>query len=411
LIDCAIHGTQGQMTMDFLSATSANSDLLFSATLRPQSQLDELSNRALTKGIDLYMDKKYKEATSEFQRAVGLSPQGQYATDASNYLANAYLKLGKTEKAIDAYRQSMTIDPFNDEPHVTLGNLFYSLGRHEEAAKEYKAAVSIYPSATSYYSLGQAYLELEQYGLAEEQFNTVNRLAPAHGSGDFGIGLVRSREERFDDAINSFKTAISKKSDFYDAYAEMGYAYADLGEMDQAQEIVDFLDKQSSGLGDSLSSYMYEVDPPKFSMAYSTDFFYKKSANTTVAALDAYLTDPNASKTFTMKFVFDKEMDRESVENTLNWGISRSSGSGPGEAYNFGLPVADTEITPPSYPDHVYYDADALTAVVTFSLKQNDSGNGTIDPSHIEFSFTGKDAFGYKMSPSGDQYRGFNGIA
>ena len=30
----------------------------------------------------------------------------------------------------------------------------------------------------------------------------------------------------------------------------------DLGEMDQAQEVVDFLDKKSSGLGDSLSSYM-----------------------------------------------------------------------------------------------------------------------------------------------------------
>jgi tetratricopeptide (TPR) repeat protein len=397
--------------MDLLSSSAANADLMFAATIQPQSQLDELSKRALTKGIDLYMDKKYKEAASEFQRAVGLSPQGQYASDASNYLANAYLKLGKTEKAIDTYQQSMTIDPFYDETHVTLGNLYYSLGRHEEAAKEYKAAVKIYPSATSYYSLGQAYLELGQYRLAEEQFNTVNRLAPQHGSGDFGIGLVRSREERFDDAILSFKTAISKKSDFYDAYAEMGYAYADLGEMEQAQEIVDFLDKQSSGLGDSLSSYMYEVDPPKFSMAYSTDFFYKKSANTTVAALDAYLTDPNASKTFTMKFVFDKEMDRESVENTLNWGISRSTGSGPGEMYNFGLPVADTEIIPPSYPDHVYYDADALTAVVTFSLTQNDTANGTIDPSHIEFTFSGKDAFGYRMSPSGDQYRGFNGIA
>jgi Flp pilus assembly protein TadD len=357
LIDCAIHGTQGQMTMDFLSATSANSDLLFSATLRPQSQLDELSNRALTKGIDLYMDKKYKEATSEFQRAVGLSPQGQYATDASNYLANAYLKLGKTEKAIDAYRQSMTIDPFNDEPHVTLGNLFYSLGRHEEAAKEYKAAVSIYPSATSYYSLGQAYLELEQYGLAEEQFNTVNRLAPAHGSGDFGIGLVRSREERFDDAINSFKTAISKKSDFYDAYAEMGYAYADLGEMDQAQEVVDFLDKAILRACRQLEQLHVQGRSAQIFPGLLHRFFFSTHEHT-VAVLGCLPRPiPTRSKTFTMKFVFDKEMDRESVENTLNWGIGRSTGSGPGEMYNFGLPVADTEITPPSYPDHVYYDA------------------------------------------------------
>ncbi|WP_319409744.1 tetratricopeptide repeat protein [uncultured Desulfosarcina sp.] len=398
--------------MDLLSTSAANADLMFSATIQQQSQLDELSSRALTKGIDLYMDKHYKEAAREFQRAVGLSPQGQYSSDASNYLANAYLKQGKTEKAIDAYQQSVDLNPFRDDTHLTLGNLYFSLGRPKDAEKEYKAAVKLNPtSAKNNYSLGQAYLELEQYSSAENQFNVVKRLAPESGSGEFGIGLVRSREQRYEDAIQSFKTAIGKKSDFYDAYAEMGYAHADLGEMDQAKEIVDFLDKNSSSLADSLSSYMYEVDPPKFSLAYSTNFFKSKPMNTTVASMDAYLANPNASKTFTMKFVFDKEMDRESVENILNWGIGRSTGSGPGEMYNFGLPVADTEIMPPNYPDHVFYDAKAQTAVVTFSLTQNAAANGTIDPSHIEFTFTGKDAFGHKMNPSGDQFRGFDGVA
>jgi len=395
--------------MDLLSGV--NSDMLFSATIQQQSQLDELSNRALTKGIDLYMEKHYKEAAQEFQRAVGLSPQGAHATDASNYLGNAYLQLGKTEKAIDAYQQSIKINPFDDQPHITLGNLFYSLGRNSEAANEYQEAIRINPSSTNHYSLGQTYLAMEQYSMAEEQFNMVNRLNPEHGSGDYGIGLVRVGQQRYDDAIQSFKTAISKKTDFYDAYAEMGYAYADLGEMDQAQEIVDFLENESSDLADTLSQYMYKVDPPKFTLAYSSDFFIRKSMNTSVSSLDPYLEAPNASASFTMKFIFDKEMDRESVENILNWGIGRSTGSGPGEKYNFGLPVADTEIMPPSYPDHVYYDADSLTAVVTFSLTQNDNADGTIDPSHIEFTFSGEDKFGYKMNPEGDQFRGFDGVA
>ena len=397
--------------MDSLSVSGASTELLFSATIQQQSQLDELSNRALTKGIDLYIDKRYNEAAREFQRAVGLSPQGQYASDASNYLANAYLKLGKTEKAIDAYQQSIRIDPFRDDTHVTLGNLYFSLGRPKDAEKEYKAAVKLNPSATNYYSLGQAYLEMKQYGSAEQQFNVVKRLAPVSGSGEFGIGLVRSGQERFEDAIRSFQAAINKKGDLYDAYAEMGYAYADLGEMDQAQEIVDYLAKKSPSLSDTLSRYMYKVDPPKFAAAYSIDFLYKKSMNTPVAALDGYLAEPNASKTFTMKFVFDKQMDRESVENRLNWGIGRSTGSGPGQRYNFGLAVADTEIMPPDYPDHVYYDEKAQTAVVTFTLSQNAAGNGTIDPSHIEFTFSGKDQYGYKMNPSGDQFRGFDGVA
>lgn len=397
--------------MELFTDYSTSADLLFSATLQQQSSLDELSNRALTNGIDLYMNKHFEDAAKEFQRAIGLSPQGAYASEASNYLANSYLKLEKTEKAIDAYQQSIKIDPFRDDTHITLGNLFYSLGRYKESEAEYRAALKINPSATSHYSLGQAYLAMEDYGSAEKQFNIVKRLAPQHGSGDFGIGLVRSREQRYEDAIRSFKEAVGKKEDLYDAWAEMGYAYADLNEMDKAQEIVDFLDKNDTGLADTVSQYMYEVDPPKFTLAYSADFYYAQPMNTSVASLDAYLTAPDSSATFTMKFVFDKEMDRMSVENILNWGIGRSTGSGPGERYNFGLAIADTEIMPPSYPDHVYYDADALTAVVTFTLTQNSDADGTIDPSHIEFTFRGKDKFGHKMNPDGDQFRGFDGVA
>jgi tetratricopeptide (TPR) repeat protein len=386
-------------------------DSLFSATTQNQTQLDELANRALTNGIDLYMEKKYKDATKEFQRAIGLSPQGQYASDASNYLANAYLKLDKTEKAIDTYQQSIKLDPFRDDTHMTLGNLYFSLGRHEEAENEYREAIQLNPSPTNHYSLGQVLLKLDEYSSAERHFNIVKRMAPEHGSGDFGIGLVRSRQQRYDEAIRSFQTAIGKKKDLYDAYAEMGYAYADMGDMEKAQEMVDFLESKSASLAETLSLYIYEVDPPNFSTAYSTDFFVRRSMNTLFASFDAYLAEPNTSKTFSMKFVFDKDMNRESVENRANWTIGRASGSGPGERYNFGLPVADTEIAPSRLPDHVFYDAKTRTATVLFTLTQNEDGDGTIDPSHIEFSFSGKDKFGYKMNPAGDQYTGFKGIA
>ena len=112
-----------------------------------------------------------------------------------------------------------------------------------------------------------------------------------------------------------------------------------------------------------------------------------------------------------MKFQFDKEMDRESVENVLNWNIGRSTQSGPGQAYNFGRPIPDTETTLYPFPKHVYYDADNLTATVYFSIRQNEAGDATIDPNHIEFKFSGEDAYGYKMDPKYDQFMGFSGVA
>jgi len=395
--------------MDLVNSVAAEN--IFISTASQQSQLEELANRALSNGIDLYMRKDYEGAAKEFQRSIGLAPQSQYSVDASNYMANAYLQLNQTEKAIKAYKTSISLNPYRDDTHIMLGNLYFSENRYREAENEYKKAVRLNPTANNYYALGQACLELGQYNDAENQFNTVKRLTPDSPNGNFGLGLTYSRQGRFEDAIRQFKEAIGIEKDLYDVHTEMGYAYADLGQMDKAQEQVDYIEQERPGLAQMLSLYMYKVDPPKFMFAYSTNFMSLKSVKTQVSALDSYLANANTSKTFTMKFSFSKAMDRDSVEDRFNWKIGRASGSGPGQAYNFGLPVPSTEISIPPYPDYVFYDSEASTATVYFTIHQNASADGTIDPSHIEFKFNGKDQYGYTMDPERDQFSGFSKVA
>jgi hypothetical protein len=48
---------------------------------------------------------------------------------------------------------------------------------------------------------------------------------------------------------------------------------------------------------------------------------------------------------------------------------------------------------------------------VLFKVSQNSSANGTIDPSHINFSFSGKDVVGLSMDKSADMYSGFSKFA
>lgn len=394
--------------MDAISTDYTGS--LFVSTYNQQS-LDSLANTALTNGIDLYMREDYKGAVKEFQRSIGLSPESENSVDAANYMAMAYLQLGDTENAIKAYEKSVTLNPYLDDTRITLGNLYFSEERYDEAATSYKEAVRLNPDASNCFSLGQAYIYSGQYDLAENQFNTVRRLEPTRPNGNYGLGLVYSKQERYEDAIREFKEAISLNEDFYGAYAELGYAYADLGMIDEAREQKEFLEQNDYDLSETLSKYIFKVDPPKFVMAYSTDFIYSKSTNTLVSSLDTYLQNANTSKTFHMEFLFDKSMDRETVENRFNWTIKRSSGTEPGEAYNFGLPVPSTEIKISTYPDSVYYDSESLKATIKFTIAQNASADGTIDPSHIVFNFNGKDQYGYKMDIDYDEFSGFSGTA
>jgi tetratricopeptide (TPR) repeat protein len=385
---------------------------LFGAMTQQTNQLESLANSALTSGIDLYMKKNYEGAIKAFRRSVGLAPASPHSVSASNYMANAYLKLNDVEGAIKAYKTSINLDPFRDDTHITLGNLYYSQGRYVDAEKEYLDAVRLNPNDNNYYALGQVYLSQERLLDAEKQFEKVERLSPEKPNGKFGLGLTRSKQGRHLEAIGLFEDAIGIKNDFYDAYAEMGYAYADIGKMDKAQKLADFLEDKAPELSDTLSRYMYKTDPPKIMFAWSSSTFPFKATNRKqVGDIDAYLQNAGASKSFTMEFLFDKEMDRASVESIYNWSIKRSTLNGPGKAYNFGLPIPDTEINMPHYPDSVYYDVDKQTAVLRFTLTQNESANGTIDPSHIEFVFKGKDAYGLKMDPKADQFTGFSDFA
>ena len=101
-------------------------------------------------------------------------------------------------------------------------------------------------------------------------------------------------------------------------------------------------------------------------------------------------------------------MDPGSVENRFNWNISRASSGNIAETYNFGDEIPSTEVTLNPYPDFVIYNTDTQTATLGFTLRQNETADGTIDPSHIVFKFDGEDAYGVSMDEHGDEFSGFS---
>lgn len=395
-----------------MDTSQINGPDIFTYTLPQSGQLESLANSALSNGIDLYSKKNYEGAIKAFKRAIGLSPTSSYSVDAANYMAQAHLKLNDTQGAIDAYKKAIQMNPNRDDIHVSLGNLYFFEKRYQEAQQAYEQAVKLNPSAGNRFSLGQAYMYNGRYSDAENQFSQVQNLEPNKPNGFYGLGQNYAKQGLYDEAIIAFKKAIDLEQDFYDAYLEMGYAYSDSGQIDEAKEVLELLKDKAPSLVENLSNAISKSDPPKFMFVntVSSSFAYYLRAGTPVSALDAYLANANASKMFTMVFQFDKEMDRESVENVANWRIGRAVGSGPGQAYNFGIAILSTEVQMDALPISVYYDSTAMAATVKFNVQQNASADGTIDPAHIEFTFTGKDRFGVSMDPQKDQFTGFLGI-
>jgi tetratricopeptide (TPR) repeat protein len=399
-----------ELAMNISNSTYAAN--LFSATLTQSNGLESLASAALQRGIDAFVKKDYERAVQEFKRSVGLGRGASFAADAAQYLAMSYLQLGETDKAINAYKSAFEIDPYRDDIRIKLGNIYFAQGKHEEARAQYAEAVRLNPSTVNRYALGQSLIELGRFTEAEAQYNEIMRLAPGEAGGYLGMGISYGRQGKNEEAIRQFQQAINRDRGLYDAYVRMGYAFADMGDMKGAQRLVDRLEQlDQAGLADTLSRYMYKVDPPKMIFAQSgSSFPFSLGKGTPLVVLNNYLMNPGESKTLSIKLQFDKQMDRNSVENPSNWLIGRAVGHGPGQGYNLGLAVSPNEARLAPLPSAVTWDEKSLTATVYFTVTQNSAANATIDPSHIEFKFFGRDIYGLKMNPKFDQFTGFSGV-
>ena len=382
---------------------------LFDALTLQQNKLESLSNQFLQTGIDQYMQEDYTAAAKSFQAALSIAPSSSYSADTTQYLVQTYLKLEDTDKAIKTYEQAIERTPSDEQLQSALAQLLYAEDRYEESSAHYRAAMEINPSAENRYTYGESLLKINNYSEAEVQFNQVKRLEPESSAGDYGLGKMYAQTENYEKAIEHFKTSLELDPTFYDAQAEIGFTYADMGDIDEARNIQEQLQENDEDLSLTLKYYIDEKEPPQIAFAYATSSFpYNASKGYQVSAIDSYLENAGAERSVTMKFLFTKPMERGSVENTFNWSISRSSDINLAETYNFGDTIPETEIWLDPYPDYVLYDDDAQTATVGFTIRQNDTADGTIDPSHILFRFNGEDMYGVSMDPDADEYSGFS---
>lgn len=390
--------------------TAALTDNLFSAAGNRYTGMETLANQALTSGIGKFQQKDYEGAATDFKRAFGLSPYSSFAYEATKYASMAYQAIGDADSAIAVYEQAISVTQTDDRLHLELGNLLFGQDRYGEAIASYEEAVRIYDDSTNRFSLGQAYIRTGRYSDAENQFDKIiQRGGLAARNGYFGMGQALKSQQKYDKAIEQFELAIGKDREFYGAFEEMGYTYADAGKLDEARRIQEYLEDKDATAASLLGGYISKATSPKIMFAYADSTFpYFRAPKTQLAVIDEYLANADTQKSFSMVFQFNKEMDRESVENILNWSIERSGETTPGMRYNHGVAPADTEVDVPPLPTSVYYDPDKMTALVRFTLTQNATADGTIDPSHVVFSFNGRDADDNEMDAQYDQFMGFS---
>ncbi len=384
---------------------SAAADALFSVSDNAQAQRSQVALYAMNKAATYWSANKIDEAITEFKKVLGFDPQN---TDAYASLGKIYQAKGNTTEAIKYFKTAVQLDRTSVTAHNNLGNVYLQAKQYTDAEKEFKTSAKMDPlNPLADYTLGILYTQTERFGEAEAQFNKVAKVSPRDGNVPYSLGVLYNKMGRPEDAARQLEKALTLKKDFAAANYELGAAYIKLGETDKAAEQLSILDAKRSSLANDLS---YILNKPKMvymDAANNRGFNQLLGARTPLWMLDpTLLTAPDASKKVSVAIQFNNKMDIASIMNPANWEISRAK-STEGGYYNNSMPAPGSEVSIAKRPYSVTYNSETQQASVTFTVQQNAAGDATIDPSHLVFKFSGKDASGRQMDTAGDQIDGY----
>ena len=152
------------------------------------------------------LDWNWVEAAAEFRRAIALDPAypGSYGWFA-NY---ALIPLGRFDEAIAELTRARMVDPLSAHIGVSFGMAYYYSRRYEDAERECRAVLDVAPHfLTAHYFLGRSFVE----------------------------------RGRFEEGIACFQMVAKLSGGHPHAPAEIGYAYAKMGDRGRAEQELQLL--------------------------------------------------------------------------------------------------------------------------------------------------------------------------
>lgn len=111
------------------------------------------------------------------------------------------------EKAIEAYRKAIELNPGAAGALVNLGTIYYRQRKYEDAESQYLKAVAVdanYPLA--HYNLGNLYDEQGDLTHAEQHYTTALELNPNYADAHFNLALLSERRGDFLKAVRHWKS-------------------------------------------------------------------------------------------------------------------------------------------------------------------------------------------------------------
>ncbi|SEH33792.1 tetratricopeptide repeat protein [Magnetospirillum fulvum] len=189
--------------------------------------------KMLTEAFQHHQAGRLSEAAQLYQQILGLDPRH---ADSLHLLGNVAYSVGRHDLAVDLINQAIAVNAKVAMYHCTLGNAQKELGRLDDAISCWRRALALkpdYPEAHS--NLG---LVLREQGRIDEAVAHCRKAIALRA--DFpeahnNLGSAVQAQGRLDDAAAAFRQAIALRPDYTEAHSNLGIVQQDLGRPDEAR--------------------------------------------------------------------------------------------------------------------------------------------------------------------------------
>jgi tetratricopeptide (TPR) repeat protein len=201
----------------------------------------------------------YEKATESLHAALKIARINKDSWfEAKCFNAIAFVKagLGRTDEAIEAYKQAINLAPDRIFPWSNLGILYSKLDHNDAAREAFRKALEHNPGdAACWNGLGDVYLKLGCTNDAIASYQKAIELAPSYECPWNGLGNGYTSAGNIEEAINAYNKAIELAPEFGWPYSNLALVYMHQGRYAEAVPLYQRSIGLLSGDGDKAISW------------------------------------------------------------------------------------------------------------------------------------------------------------
>jgi tetratricopeptide (TPR) repeat protein len=131
-----------------------------------------------------------KNYATAIQTGDELIAQGHETSELNNILAEAYAGNNQVQKAVDAYRRAIALDPSDEDNYLDFASLCMNQRSFQAGMTVMEVALKSHPqSARLVFMRGLLHAMQDEFELAEKDFKLSSDLAPEKNLGAIGLGV------------------------------------------------------------------------------------------------------------------------------------------------------------------------------------------------------------------------------